>query len=139
VTDPADRAAALHDAAFPGAGWSARDIAGLAAAPGGFLVVEETGFVLGRAVAGEAELLMLAVRPDSRRLGAGRRLLAAFVVEAAARGAAELHLEVGAGNAAARALYADAGWAETGRRRGYYCDRAGKREDAILMSRKLDE
>lgn len=137
MTAPADRAAALHEAAFPGGGWSAQGIDDLATAAGGFLLVEEDGFALGRAVAGEAELLMLAVHPDARRRGVGRRLLAAFAAEAAARGASELHLEVGETNAAARALYAAEGWSESGRRRGYYRDRLGNREDAILMRRML--
>lgn len=40
-------------------------------------------------------------------------------------------LEVRTGNAAARALYAGAGFAEVGRRRRYYTDG----EDAVLMTR----
>jgi ribosomal-protein-alanine N-acetyltransferase len=130
--------AALHAAAFPDARpWSAEEIAALLASPGCFAVDDPAGFALGRAVLDEAELLTIAVAPEARRRGAGRRLLAAFERQAAAMGARTAHLEVAAGNIAARALYAGAGFAETGRRRGYY-RHAGVSDDAVLLTRRLD-
>jgi ribosomal-protein-alanine N-acetyltransferase len=45
-------------------------------------------------------------------------------------------LEVRATNQPALALYAQQGFAEIGRRRGYYPAEAG-REDAIVMAREL--
>ncbi len=62
------------------------------------------------------------------------RLLAACLDEAAGRGAARMHLEVGARNAPAIALYEAAGFVTTGRRPGYYAGPRG-REDALVMSR----
>ncbi|WP_376087518.1 GNAT family N-acetyltransferase [Roseomonas sp. CCTCC AB2023176] len=90
--------------------------------PGAFGWVEEGGFVLARAVAGEAEVLTIAVLPERRRAGLGWSLLVAAVAEAGRRGAAALFLEVSEANAAARALYARAGAVEVGRRRRYYVD-----------------
>ena len=48
-----------------------------------------------------------------------------------------LFLEVAEDNAAARALYATAGFAEAGRRRGYYAAADGGRRDALLLALDL--
>jgi ribosomal-protein-alanine N-acetyltransferase len=127
--------AALHAAAFPEAErWDAAAIGGLLALPGAFGVVRPgQGFVLARVAADEAEILTLAVAPDARRQGGGAALLAAAMAQAALRGAAAMFLEVSEGNAAARALYAAAGFAEAGRRRRYYADGA----DALVLRRGL--
>ncbi|MFT8243877.1 GNAT family N-acetyltransferase [Roseomonas sp. BN140053] len=123
--------AALHAAAFPPAEqWGEVAIGAMLDLPGGFgLLAEGAGFVLARVAAGEAEILTLAVHPDHRRAGLGGALLATAAVGAAARGAAELFLEVSERNAAARALYAAAGCVEVGRRRRYYADGA----DALVL------
>ena len=116
--------AALHAAAFPPAErWGTTALTAMLRLEGGFgLLAGDAGFILARAVAGEAELLTLAVHPDARRHGLGARLLEAAVAEAARRGAAALFLEVSEANIAARALYTRAGAAEVGRRRRYYAD-----------------
>ena len=130
--------AALHAACFATPRpWSAAEFAALLATPGVFLRGDSRGFVLGRAVAGEAELLTLAVAPEERRQGLGRALLVAFEVEAREAHAETAFLEVAAANVAARALYAGAGWAETGRRRGYYRLPGGGADDAVVMTRAL--
>lgn len=131
-----DEMAALHARAFAHRrAWSAAEIAALAAAPG-FALVAATGFALGRAVAGEADLVTLAVDPELRRRGTGRALLARFEAAARERGAETAFLEVAEDNSAARALYRAAGWAETGRRRGYY-PRAGGAVDAVILAKRL--
>lgn len=131
-----DEMATLYARAFPGGrAWSADEIAALAAAPG-FAVTAPTGFALGRAVAGEAELVTIAVDPAARRHGAGRALLADFEDSARSRGADRAFLEVAADNDAARGLYASAGWEETGRRIGYYARPKGA-VDALTMSKRL--
>ena len=74
----------------------------------------------------------------ARRQGLGSRLVAACIDKAGAADAHRLHLEVGAANAAARALYVRAGFIEAGRRPGYYSGAAGgfeRREDAVIMAR----
>jgi ribosomal-protein-alanine N-acetyltransferase len=91
----------------------------------GLLAIEQDqplGFAIGRAQAGEAEILTIAVRPGERRRGIGRLLLRALMTEAARRGAAELFLEVAEPNAIARALYMSLDAREVGRRPRYYAD-----------------
>ena len=90
------------------------------------------GYVFCREVAGESELLNLAVDPDARRGGVGRILLAAALDWAAARGTHETFLEVRASNAAAITLYEGAGFRAVGRRPDYY---QRPSEDAILFRR----
>ena len=92
------------------------------------------GFSLSRLVAGEAELLLLAVRRSAQRRGVGSTLLRAFIADAQARGAERLHLEVRHGNGAAR-LYSNAGFEEVGRRFNYYRGVSGHKHDAITLAR----
>ncbi len=117
--------------------WSAAEFAALLADATVFLLAEPGGFLLGRAVAGEAEILTLAVAPEARRRGLGRRLVGAFLAEAAARGADHAFLEVAEENAAAIALYCGAGFVAAGRRRGYFATPEGARVDALVMVRAL--
>lgn len=117
--------------------WSAAEIEALLRQPGVFLCAIENGFALGRVVADEAELLTLAVAPEARRRGQGRRLVAAFLTEAAARAAGLAFLEVAATNAPAIALYRAAGFGQTGRRPGYYRSGSGAGVDALVMQRAL--
>lgn len=114
--------------------WSAAEIADVLAGPGTFVRQSAHGFVIGRVIADEAELLTIAVAPSARRRGEGRRLVAAFLSEAAVRGAAHAFLEVATDNAGARALYLAAGFAESGRRKNYYHPPAGPAVDALVMS-----
>lgn len=84
-------------------------------------------------LAQEAELLRIAVDPARRGEGLAKALLAAAEAELAALRIQDLHLEVRVSNAAARALYAAAGWRESGLRMGYYRDG----EDAALYAKRL--
>ncbi len=130
--------AAIHAASFSTPRpWSAAEIAELLASPLCFAITESAGFLIGRAVAGEAELLTLAVDPAARRAGQGARLVAGFLDTARMRGADSAFLEVAADNAAAIALYNRAGFARAGLRRGYYATPQGKALDALVMTREL--
>lgn len=91
---------------------------------------QPTGAALVRVVAGEGELLRIAVRPEARRQGVGRVLLEAVLSAIADQCPDGVHLEVRASNVAARRLYADAGFVEQGQRRDYY---QAPREHAVLM------
>ena len=90
------------------------------------------GLAVLRMAAGEAELLTMAIRPELRRRGLGRRLLAEVVTRAADYGADVMWLDVRVSNAAAIALYRAAGFVEIGRRKDYYRTAIG-REDAMMM------
>lgn len=131
--------AALHARCFRSPPpWSAADFAGFLTDPLAFLLVEgDAGFLLGRAVAGEADLLTLAVAPEARRLGVGRKLVARFLYQAQLRGADRAFLEVKAGNAPAIALYESSGFVPAGRRRAYYREPDGSRSDALVLAREL--
>lgn len=125
-----DALAALHLRCFERPRpWSADEFASLLAARGVFLLGAPDGFLMGRVIADEAELLTLAVAPEARRTGTGRGLIATFAGRAAGMGAQQAFLEVADDNLAARALYRATGWLEAGVRRRYY----GPATDAIVM------
>ena len=113
--------------------WSAAEFQALLADPANFLLTRESGFLLGRTILDEAELLTLAIAPEARRQGIGAALLAGFETRAQARGAATAFLEVASDNAAAQALYAGKGWQNAGCRRDYY----GGGTDAVVMLKPL--
>src|SRR3712207_1977306 len=107
-----------------GEAWTAPQCAGLMPMPGVWLSLARDGqgaigFALGRIVAQEAELLLLAVKRQSQGKGAGLLLLDRFMNIARERGAERFHLEVRDGNPAVK-LYSRAGFAAVGRRRNYY-------------------
>ncbi|MBV8686518.1 MAG: ribosomal protein S18-alanine N-acetyltransferase [Alphaproteobacteria bacterium] len=127
------------DPAF-GEAWTAPQCAGLLPMPGVWLSLARrggtvAGFALSRVIAGEAELLLLAVKRESQRFGVGRKLLEQFIVSAQRRGAEQLHLEVREGNHAVT-LYTEAGFREVGRRKNYYNGRDGKLYDALTLARQ---
>jgi len=130
--------AALHAACFTTPRpWTGAEFTDLLAAPACFLLAGPRGFLLGRVIADEAELLTLAVDPQARRAGLGRALVTRFAAAAQARGARSAFLEVSEANAPARALYAACGWQAAGRRRGYYHPPAGPPEDALILTLDL--
>ena len=86
------------------------------------------GFLIAHHLAPEWELENLVVAPAARRRGIGKRLLEALLA-AARETNNSVFLEVRESNTAARALYENAGFEQTGRRPSYY---ASPSEDAIL-------
>ena len=54
------------------------------------------------------------------------------------RGARQLWLEVRESNDRARAIYQRHGFAEVGKRKGYYPAAHGRREDAVVMSLAIE-
>ncbi len=91
------------------------------------------GYAIARIVEPEAELHMIAVRPESGRLGYGTRMLEYVLGEVRRRGCAVIRLEVGAQNAAALKFYERGGFRIVGRRAKYYNDGS----DALLMDMQL--
>jgi [ribosomal protein S18]-alanine N-acetyltransferase len=130
--------AAIHAASFTTPRpWSAADIAATLDSRFAFLLTETDGFLIGRCVAGEAEILTLAVAPSARQKGIGGRLVEAFFSAAQARGAESAFLEVSAANLPAQALYLAKGFEAQGKRAGYYQTPEGARLDALVMVRRI--
>ncbi|NNM77194.1 GNAT family N-acetyltransferase [Sphingomonas sp. ID1715] len=143
MADLADVMIAMEDAFDPqyGEAWTEAQCAGVLGMVGSWLLVaragdEPAGFALLRKVAGEAELLLIAVRDRFRRQGVGRTLLNQAIADAGASGVETLHLEVRDGNPAVL-LYREAGFVQVGSRRGYYRGRTGKVYDASTFKRHL--
>ena len=114
----------LHALAFDAA-WSEAAIAGILVGIGAIALIADSdnraaGFVLGRTVADECEILTLAVLPVMRRQGIGRTLVERLSARAVAAGAKAMFLEVAEDNDGAGQLYAGLGFAAVGRRPGYY-------------------
>ncbi len=132
-----EQMAALHARSFDGAPrpWTGAEFRSILEGAGTWLVSVEGGLAVGRCTLDEAELLTLAVSPEFRRRGLGRRLLTLHEAEAQAREAKTLYLEVSVRNHAALALYRSHGYREAGRRTGYYAQADGGRTDALVMAR----
>lgn len=125
-----------------GEAWTRGQCLGIMAMPGVWLRLATVegrcvGFAMARAIVDDAELLLLATDPEARRNGVGRALVQAIIDDARDRGAAQIHLEVRAGNDAV-GLYARAGFAKVGERRGYYRGINGQTFDALTYSRRID-
>lgn len=129
--------AAIHGASFPDAPWDSAQLDGMLAMPGAFALMADKGFALLRVAADEAEVITIAVDPNARGQGLGRRLMVASLAQAARTGATVALLEVAIDNAAARALYQALDFAEVGRRRAYYRRADGGTADALIMSKSL--
>lgn len=129
--------AALHKAAFPHDPWAATDFAAFIDDPSALLVANARGFVLLRVVLDEAEVLTFAVAPASQGQGIGTALLTEALAMAKARGVSRVFLEVAADNTPARALYARAGFCQTGLRKGYYMRPDAIRVDALTLEHRL--
>ena len=96
------------------------------------------GFAIIQQIVDEVTLLDICVVPAQQGRGFGRLLLDAIIEDAKNTGAVVVMLEVRESNLAARALYQNRGFVETGRRKGYYPLAEGK-EDAILMDLAFSE
>ena len=110
-----------------------------AAAAGTLLLVSESlgeiiGFVVGRQVVDEGEVLNIAVRRGGRRNGVGSALLSAILAIFRDQKAARVFLEVRESNAAAIAFYQQSGFRRVGSRPGYYHH---PDETALILELKL--
>jgi ribosomal-protein-alanine N-acetyltransferase len=139
--DDLDSVMAVMRTAFPeryGEAWTRSQCGGILPMTGVRLALAQdgeartVGFSLYRTVAGDSELLLLAVDPRVQRKGIGRKLLDSFIADARAHGAERIHLEVRDGNDASR-LYESAGFTEANRRRNYYRGKDGTQFDALTF------
>lgn len=91
------------------------------------------GYCCLRLLAGEGEIQRIAVLPEYRRLGVGRKMMEAMVNYAMAERAYGISLEVRESNQAARRLYESFGFSAEAVRKGYYRNPS---EDAVIMWRR---
>jgi ribosomal-protein-alanine N-acetyltransferase len=133
--------ASIHADCFAEA-WTADAFASLLASPGCFALVarratggaDPAGMILARVAGDDCEVITIGVRPGARRHGIATLLLDHACAPALGLGATRQVLEVGVQNAPARGLYASLGFAECGKRPGYYGVAGG---DAVILARNI--
>lgn len=91
------------------------------------------GYISFRQFGDEAEMLRLAVAPAARRRGLARALVQAGLARLTAVGVERCFLEVRSDNDPALGCYLSLGFAEVGRRPGYYRDGTEARVLARLL------
>jgi len=91
-----------------------------------YLVMEVDGVICGYGgmwlLFEEAHVTNVAIMPEYRQSGRGRRLMLAMMLHAVKRGAEKMTLEVRQGNTVAQQLYARLDFQQNGFRSGYYSD-----------------
>ncbi len=92
------------------------------------------GYIGCRIAIDEGEITNVAVSPQARRRGVGRRMLDQAMLLLKNRGVRQVFLEVRESNLPAQRLYEQAGFVPVGRRRHYYIK---PEEDALLLGREL--
>lgn len=93
------------------------------------------GYICFWLIADEMQILNVAVSPEDRGRGIGKRLLDYAVQECRKKALSSAWLEVRRGNQAAVTLYRNYGFRVDGVRQGYYQDG----EDALLMVMMFDQ
>ena len=130
----------MDRAYFPHDAWPSEQFRGEIGKPTRFfLVAENEGEIIAYAGAflpgagGEGDIMTIAVRPEFRRQGIAKELIARLESWAKARGAIAMMLEVDVSNIEAIALYANLGYESLNIRKNYY----GYGRDAQIMRRGL--
>ncbi len=139
--DDAPAVSLLHSASFR-RGWSEDECERLLVernvlAHRAMIADQLVGFVMSRLFVPEAEILSIAVAAPQRRHGLARRLLEAHLQRLAELGARTVFLEVDEGNEAARRLYGRFGFADVGRRPGYYPQTGSAGAAALVLRRDV--
>ena len=93
------------------------------------------GYVGSQSVLGWADMMNLAVAPEYRRLGIGEKLVTELIEKLKENQVTCLTLEVRISNEPAIKLYPKLGFAEVGRRPGYYHN---PREDALILRKEWE-
>jgi ribosomal-protein-alanine N-acetyltransferase len=116
---PWSRYAFLHEIDFPNSVFNVIRIDGKLVGYGGLWHIVD-----------EAHISNIAIHPNYRRKGLGRRLLTHLLKQAVERGATKATLEVRPSNMAAQRLYGSFGFEVIAVRKNYYADEG---EDALIM------
>ena len=94
-----------------------------------------TGYVGSQTVAGETDMMNVAVHPDHRRKGIAEELIASLVEELKAMESRCLTLEVRASNIPAITLYEKLGFLQIGLRKNYY---RNPKENALILRKEWE-
>ena len=101
------------------------------------LFYTENGFLVGRVVDRDAEILNVVIHPDYRRLGKASKLICMFEKEAKNAGSSRCFLEVAESNNSARKLYTGLGYSKVGQRDNYYKFIDGRTDNAAILSKEI--
>ena len=119
--------------------WSEAEFSAMLSASNALSVTCNTGFALGQVILDEAELFLIMTKPEHRKQGVGRRILATFEQQAFQNAVRRIILEVADTNTAARALYCANGYQRIAVRKNYYTFPDGSHADAIVMEKYLQK
>ena len=137
VVGDVDAVYALECSVFPHPWSRANFVDSLASGYDAWVLKESAGALAGYFLLmyalDEAHLLDVAVAAERHGTGVGRYLLDRIAARARAQDMASILLEVRPSNVRALQVYRRYGYAEIGRRKGYYPAHEGRREDAIVM------
>ena len=101
------------------------------------LFYTENGFLVGRVIERDAEILNVVIHPDYRRLGKASKLICMFEKEAKNAGSSRCFLEVAESNNSARKLYTALGYLKVGQRDNYYKFTDGRTDNAAILSKEI--
>jgi len=97
----------------------------------------ENGFLVGRIIGPDAEILNVIVHPKYRRLGKARYLIGKFEKEAKGAGSSRCFLEVAESNSSANTLYHNLGYLTVGQRKNYYEFVDGRKDNASILAKEI--
>ncbi|VAV86787.1 Ribosomal-protein-S18p-alanine acetyltransferase [hydrothermal vent metagenome] len=131
----------LQKASFMDAGeqlWPAGDMATLLCGPHVLAMTisqagQVVGYILWRYAADEAEILSIGILPECRGRGMASLLISEVFDQAEKLDIREIFLEVRADNKAAIGLYHKCGFEAVGRRKDYYGNVGGSKQDALVL------
>ena len=97
----------------------------------------ENGFLVGRIIGPDAEILNVIVHPKYRRLGKARYLIDKFEKEAKEEGSSKCFLEVAESNSRANKLYQSLNYLSVGKRKNYYEFVDGRKDNASILAKEI--
>ena len=119
--------------------WSEAEFSAMLCASNALSVTCNTGFAVGQIILDEAELFLIITKPEHRKQGVGRHILATFEQQAFQNAVRRIILEVADTNTAARTLYTANGYQQIAVRKNYYTFPNRSHADAIVMEKYLQK
>ena len=97
----------------------------------------ENGFLVGRLIGPDAEILNVIVHPKYRRLGKAKYLIGRFEEKAKEAGSSKCFLEVAESNSRANKLYQSLNYLSVGKRKNYYEFVDGRKDNASILTKEI--